>query len=72
MCETILCEAAGIAPGLVVHADADTRTTPDSGTSTASRQTVVTGEATRLAAEKLKKDLDAGKSLADLEGEEYY
>ena len=47
-------------------------TTPDSGTSTASRQTVVTGEATRIAAEKLKKDLEAGKTLADLEGKEYY
>lgn len=72
MCQTILCEATGIAPGLVIHEDADTVTTPDSGTSTASRQTVVTGEATRIAAEKLKKDLEAGKTLADLEGKEYY
>jgi molybdenum cofactor synthesis domain-containing protein len=56
--QTILCEATGIAPGLVVHEEADTRITPDSGTSTASRQTVVTGEATRVAAEKLEQDLD--------------
>ncbi len=72
MCETILCETAKVAPSLVIHEDPDTRTTPDSGTSTASRQTVVTGEATKRAVELLKQDLDSGKSLADLEGKEYY
>lgn len=72
MCETVLCEATGISPKLVVHEAADTRTTPNSGTSTASRQTVVTGEATKRVAEQLKADLDAGKTLADLEGKEYY
>ena len=72
MCQTILCEATGIDPAAVIHEDADTVMTPDSGTSTASRQTVVTGEATRIAAMKLKKDLDEGKTLADLEGKEYY
>ncbi len=61
--QTILSEATGIAPGLVVHEEADTRITPDSGTSTAFRQTVVTGEATRVAAEKLEQDLDGGKPL---------
>lgn len=71
MCETILCAESGIAPALVVHEDADTRWTPDSGTSTASRQTVITGEAIRVTAEKLKKDLDSGKTLEDLEGREY-
>lgn len=71
MCETILCEATGLSPALVVHEDADTRTTPDSGTSTASRQTVVTGEATRIAGNKLKEDLDSGKTLKELEGKEY-
>ena len=71
MCETILCEATGIAPSLVVHVDADTRDTPDSGTSTASRQTVVTGEAVRVAAGKLRADL-VGRTLSDLEGKDYY
>lgn len=72
MCETILCEETGLSPALVIHEDADTRTTPDSGTSTASRQTVVTGEATRVAAAQLKKDLDEGKTLEDLDGKEYF
>lgn len=72
MCETMLCEATGISPKLVVHEAADTRYTPDSGTSTASRQTVVTGEAVKRAALLLKEDLDAGKTIADLEGKEYF
>jgi len=45
--------------------------TPDSGTSTASRQTLVTGEAARRAAEALNEDL-SGHSLTELEGREYY
>ena len=49
----------------------DTRRTPNSGTSTASRQTAFTGEATRRAAEKLKDALNEA-SLAELEGKEFY
>jgi len=56
----------------MVHAAPDTHTTPDSGNTTASRQTVFTGEATRVASTKLKEALDSGKTLADLEGEEFY
>ena len=48
----------------------DTDRTPDSGTSTASRQTAFTGEATRQAAVKLAKDLETN-SLDQLEGREY-
>lgn len=48
----------------------DTDRTPDSGTSTASRQTAFTGEAVRLAAIKMKKDLDK-YGLERLEGESY-
>ena len=72
MCQTMLCEATGLNPQLVVHEAADTITTPNSGTSTASRQTVVTGEAVRLVSMKLKEDLDKGLTLADLEGKEYF
>ena len=72
VCETILCEATGISPKVVVHEAADTRYTPDSGTSTASRQTVVTGEAVKRAALLLKEELESGKTLADLEGKEFY
>lgn len=68
---SILCTAADLSPEQVVYELADTKTTPNSGTTTASRQTVFTGEATRVAAEKLKEALET-KSLKELEGEEFY
>ncbi len=68
---SMLCTTADLSPKQVVHELADTHTTPNSGTTTASRQTVFTGEATRVAAEKLKEAL-ASKSLKELEGEEFY
>ncbi|WP_302225619.1 selenium-dependent xanthine dehydrogenase [Veillonella magna] len=67
----ILCETAGISADDVVMEAPDTDLTPDSGTTTASRQTVFTGEATRKAAADLKEAL-SGKTLADLEGMEFY
>ena len=69
---TEICHVTGLDPALFVFENADTVRTPDSGTSTASRQTVVTGEAARRAGEKLKMALDSGKSLSDLEGLEFY
>ena len=68
----MLCETAKITPEYVIHDAPDTHTTPDSGDTTASRQTVFTGEATKVAAKKLKEALDSGKTIADLEGEEFY
>lgn len=50
----------------------DTTRTPNAGTTTASRQTLVTGEAVRKTAQLLKDELDKGKTLEELEGEEYY
>jgi selenium-dependent xanthine dehydrogenase len=55
---------------LTLHAP-DTDVTPDSGTSTASRQTTITGEAARRAANALKQEL-SHHTLAELEGETYY
>lgn len=49
----------------------DTSITPDAGSSTASRQTLFTGEATRLAAIQLKGALE-NNSLDTLEGKEFY
>lgn len=72
MCATILCETIGVAPAFLVHEGADTVRTPDSGTSTASKQTVITGEAVRRASQQLKLELDQGKMLSDLEGREFY
>lgn len=71
MCVTVLCETTGLDPFCIVHERADTIRTPNSGTSTASRQTVVTGEAVRRGSEKLKAEMDKGLTLADLEGREF-
>jgi selenium-dependent xanthine dehydrogenase len=72
VCMHMVCETTGLRPSDIIHEAPDTVRTPDSGTSTASRQTVVTGEATLRAAKKLAEDLRSGKTLADLEGKEYY
>lgn len=69
---TEICHATELNPALFVFEAADTVRTPYSGTSTASRQTVVTGEAARRAGEKLKKALDTGKTIGELEGQEFY
>ena len=68
----ILCQTTGLTPEDVIYEVPDTHLTPDAGTTTASRQTVFTGEATKNASLELKKQLDAGKTLSDLEGEEFY
>lgn len=69
----ITCQTAGLPPERVYAEPPDTRRTPDSGTTTASRQTVFTGEATREAALKLKAALDAaGGKLEALDGKEFY
>jgi len=72
MCTHMLCEETGLDPALTLVERPDTVRTPNSGTSTASRQTVMTGEATRRAAEQLNIEFKAGKTLADLQGQEFY
>lgn len=72
MCTTVLCETTGLDPALITHERPDTVRTPNSGTSTASRQTVITGESVRRASENLKSELDKGLKLNDLEGREFY
>lgn len=69
---TEICHVSGLDPALFVFEAADIVRTPNSGTSTASRQTVVTGEAARRIGEKLKCALDSGKTIADLEGQEFF
>ena len=68
----IVCETLKVAPGLVIVEAPDTRRTPNAGTTTASRQTLLTGEATLRAAKLLKAELDAGKTLEDIEGKEFH
>lgn len=67
----IVCETTGITYDKIVVEDPDTHVTPNSGTTTASRQTVFAGEATKQAAIKLKRDLES-KTLEELEGNDYY
>ena len=64
----IVCDTANLTLNQVVIQHPDTKYTPDAGTTTASRQTVFTGEATRRAAEKLYAALKE-KSLKELDGQ---
>jgi len=66
----IIHEATGLPIHLIEVAAPDTATTPDSGTTTASRQTMFTGEAARQAALKLQQALYKS-SLENLEDKEF-
>lgn len=67
----IVCETTGLQPKQIAIGTPDTLLTPNSGTTTASRQTVFTGEATKTAALKLREELSS-KSVKELEGREFY
>lgn len=67
----IVCETTGLTRDKVTVEHPDTKYTPDSGTTTASRQTVFAGEAAHQSSLQIKDDLDAGYTLEDLEGKEY-
>lgn len=56
----------------IVYERSNTWIAPDSGTTSGSRQTLVTGEACRRACEKLMEAKQGGKTLADLVGQEFY
>ena len=69
----IACKSSGLSPEQFIVEPPDTRRTPNSGTTTASRQTVFTGEAVNRAATQLKAALDqTGGTLADIEGAEFF
>lgn len=70
--EQIVCETLKITGNKVCYVAAETNLAPDSGTTSGSRQTLVTGEAARRACQTLLEDLKQGKSLSDLNGNEYY
>ena len=61
----------GISRDDIVYERSNTYNAPDSGTTSGSRQTLVTGEACRRACQELKAALE-GKTLADLNGQEFY
>ena len=62
----------GLRRGDVVYERSNTWIAPDSGDTSGSRQTLVTGEAARRACARLKAELDGGKTLAQLAGQEFY
>ena len=62
---------AHIAPEDIVYERSNTWIAPDSGDTSGSRQTLITGEAVRRACEELTEAL-RGKTLADLKGREFY
>lgn len=65
-------ETLKISDEYIVYEDAETINAPNSGDTSGSRQTLVTGEATIRASRELKKELDLGKTLKELNGKEYY
>ncbi|HDK7168074.1 TPA: selenium-dependent xanthine dehydrogenase [Clostridium botulinum] len=67
----IICETTDLLPEQIILDLPDTKFAPNSGTTTASRQTVFTGEAARMASLKLKDKL-LTTSLEECEGEEFY
>ncbi len=66
----IVCDTTALDENMV-EVEAATTLDPDSGTTSGSRHTTITGEACRRAAVKLKEALET-KTLAQLEGEEFY
>jgi selenium-dependent xanthine dehydrogenase len=68
----IACETLDLPPETVCVEVPDTHRTPDSGTTTASRQTLFTGEAVRRACIQIKEEMDRDVSLAEMDGREFY
>lgn len=64
-------EATGLGREDIIYEAANTINAPDSGTTSGSRQTLITGEAVRRACELLNQDREE-HTLLELEGKEYY
>lgn len=67
----VVSQTAQIPIEKIKYCPANTSTSPDSGTTSGSRQTLITGEAARRACEGLKEELKECR-LEELEGREYY
>ena len=68
----IVCEVLQVTGDCIVYVPAETNLSPDSGTTSGSRHTLVTGEAVRRACLSLLEDLGPDKDLSRLNGKEYY
>ena len=76
-CATVFLQILGETTGLPLsqmrHMGSNSQLAPDSGTTSGSRQTLITGEAVRMAAAELKEALDeVGGDLSALEGREFF
>ena len=67
----MVCEVSKLKGEDVTYEASETIYAPDSGTTSGSRQTLLTGQAAKIAAEKLKEEL-VNKTLKELEGREFY
>ena len=67
----MVCDQTGLSREDVVYERSNTYNSPDSGTTSGSRQTLFTGEACRRACQDLIKELKE-KYLTDMEGQEFY
>ncbi len=66
-------EATGLPLEKIKNMGCDSEHAPDSGTTSGSRQTLISGEAVKKVSELLKKELDeANGDLSKLEGKEYF
>ena len=66
----VVSETTGLGIDRIVYCRPNTANSPDSGTTSGSRQTLITGEAAKRACEKLMEDLK-GSDLEALEGRDY-
>ncbi len=66
----IACEATNLPSERIVYHAAETNLAPDAGTTSGSRQTLITGEATKRACLKIKEDLES-YTIEELEEKEY-
>jgi aldehyde oxidoreductase len=67
----MVCDQTGLSREQVVYERANTYNSPDSGTTSGSRQTLFTGEACRRACDDLRKALSEA-TLAELENRDFY
>ena len=72
ICIQFAVEATGLPPAVFSKVSADTKLMLDCGQTTASRATVLAGNSIAEAGKALKAELDAGKTLADLVGQNFH
>ena len=69
----MVAETTGLGKEQIINKGANSEVAPDSGTTSGSRQTLITGEAVRMASADLNEDLKkADGDLTKLEGKEYF